>query len=88
MPILSNGYLELPSFPSPTWEMEAVVCDGHFYLVVGITSSYGAQLGWVPNRYVYKWDASTQSWLEKTPVPVATHHMCVTELDGCLYLFG
>lgn len=78
----------LAPFPEPAWELEGVECNGKIYLIGGLTNSWGARSGWIPNRMVYAYDPKADLWTRKTQIPAVLHHMAITEYDGMIYGFG
>jgi N-acetylneuraminic acid mutarotase len=48
----------------------------------------GLAPGWKPIGMVYEYDPATDKWTKKKPMPLASHHVAFTELNGKIYAFG
>ncbi len=69
-------------FPEASEELYGVASGGKLYVFGGL----GA--GWTPKGLVYEYDPASDQWTKKKNMPMATHHLGFTELNGKIYLFG
>ncbi len=69
-------------FPEASEELYGIGAGGKLYVFGGL----GA--GWTPKGLVYVYDPASDQWTKKKNMPLASHHLGLTELNGKIYLFG
>ncbi|HEY7678403.1 MAG TPA: kelch repeat-containing protein, partial [Candidatus Methylomirabilis sp.] len=75
-------WISLAPFPEPGEELAGAGAGGKLYVFLGIKPV------WRPMGLVYEYDPATNAWTKKKPMPLASHHTAVTEMNGKIYLFG
>ena len=69
-------------FPEPSEEVYGVSANGKLYVFGGLAP------GWTPKGLVYEYDPDSDSWTKKKNMPLLSHHLGVTELNGKIYVMG
>jgi N-acetylneuraminic acid mutarotase len=70
------------AFPEPAEELYGIGAGGKFYVFGGIAP------GWKPKGLVYEYDPANDTWTKKNNMPLASHHVALTELNGKIYMMG
>lgn len=70
------------AFPEPAEEVYGIAAGGKFYVFGGIAP------GWKPKGMVYEYDTENDTWTKKKNMPLASHHVALTELNGKIYMMG
>lgn len=73
---------ERAPFPDPSEEIVGAVADGKLYVFAGLAP------GWKPKGLVYEYDPAGDAWTRKRDMPLPSHHLGVTELNGKIYVLG
>src|SRR2546429_9820095 len=82
-PVLAQGkWVKLAPFPEPAEELLGAAAGGKMYVFCGLAP------GWKPTGYVYEYDPAADKWEKKKPMPLASHHVSVTEYNRKIYAFG
>ena len=80
----AGRWTRLAPVPEPNEERNGVVAAGKLYLIggnpVGMTGT--------PPGAVWEYDAAGDKWTRKKNMPLAAHHVAVTENAGKIYVFG
>ena len=69
-------------FPEASEELYGIGVGGKLYVFGGLAP------GWTPKGLVYEYDPANDSWTKKKNMPLASHHLGVTELNGKIYVIG
>lgn len=75
-------WVKLAPFPEPAEEILGVAANGKLYVFCGLAP------GWKPIGMVYEYDPAADRWTKKKPMPLASHHVSLTEYRGKIYAFG
>jgi N-acetylneuraminic acid mutarotase len=73
---------ELAPFPDPSEELLGAVADGKLFVFAGLAPCCQ------PKGLVYAYDPADDTWARKGDMPLASHHLGITELKGKIYLLG
>jgi len=80
---LAQGkWTKLAVFPEPAEELLGASAGGKMYVFAGLAP------GFKPIGMVYEYDPATDKWTKKKPMPLASHHVAITEYRGKIYAFG
>jgi N-acetylneuraminic acid mutarotase len=69
-------------FPEASEELYGIGSGGKLYVFGGLAP------GWTPKGLVYEYDPAGDAWTKKKNMPIASHHLGLTELNGKIYVFG
>jgi N-acetylneuraminic acid mutarotase len=69
-------------FPEASEELYGIGSGGKLYVFGGLAP------GWTPKGLVYEYDPASDAWTKKKNMPIASHHLGVTELNGKIYVIG
>jgi N-acetylneuraminic acid mutarotase len=81
-PTAANPWVNLAPFPNPSEEVLGATAGGKLYVFAGLAP------GWKPKAIVQEFDPSTNSWAQKKPMPLASHHVAFVSLNDRIYAFG
>ena len=69
-------------FPEASEELYGIGSGGKLYVFGGLAP------GWTPKGLVYEYDPASDAWTKKKNMPIASHHIGLTELNGKIYVIG
>lgn len=69
-------------FPDPSEEVYGIAAGGKLYVLGGLGP------GWTAKGLVYEYDPAIDQWTKKKNMPLLTHHIGITELNGKIYVMG
>ena len=69
-------------FPEPAEEVYGIAAGGKFYVFGGLAP------GWTPKGMVYEYDPAGDTWTKRKDMPLASHHVALTEMNGKIYVIG
>ncbi len=78
----AQKWVNLAPFPEPSEEVYGVASGGKLYVLGGLGP------GWTAKGLVYEYDPATERWTKKKNMPLLTHHIGITELNGKIYVMG
>src|SRR5512134_2221882 len=78
----AQKYVKLAPFPDASEELYGISSGGKLYVMGGLAP------GWTPKGLVYEYDPDKNTWIKKKNMPLPSHHVAVTELNGKIYVMG
>lgn len=69
-------------FPEASEEVYGIAAAGKFYVLGGLAAA------WTPKGLVYEYDPASDQWTKKKNMPLLSHHLAVTQLNGKIYVMG
>src|SRR5215467_16247928 len=72
-------WLTLAPFPVPSEEVLGAAAGGKLYVFAGLAPV------WKPKALVYEYDPAANTWTQKKPMPLPSHHVAFTSLNGKIY---
>ena len=81
-PTRAAPWIALAPFPQPAEELLGATANDKMYVFCGLGP------GWTPLGLVYEYDPAANSWTKKNPMPLPSHHVAFTSLNGKIYAFG
>jgi len=80
-PSAEKPWVTLAALPQPATDLAGVAVNGKLYLFGGLD-------GIRPTGLVLEYDAATDAWTKKKPMPVNLHRFAVAAYGDKIYLFG
>ena len=80
-PSAEKPWVTLAALPQPATDLAGVTVNGKLYLFGGLD-------GIRPTGLVLEYDAATDAWTKKKPMPVNLHRFAVAAYGDKIYLFG
>jgi len=78
----AQKWVKLTPFPDASEEVYGIASGGKLYIFGGLAPA------WTPKGLVFEYDPATDKWTKKNNMPVAAHHVAVTELNDKIYVMG
>ncbi len=78
----AQKWSQLAPFPEPSEEVYGIAAGGKLYVLGGLGPA------WTPKGLVYEYDPVNDSWTKKRNMPLSSHHLGVTEMNGKIYVMG
>jgi N-acetylneuraminic acid mutarotase len=75
-------WLTLAPFPVPSEEVLGAAAGGKMYVFAGLAPV------WKPKALVYEYDPGANTWTQKKPMVLPSHHVAFTTLNDKIYAFG